>query len=95
MKNATVNLEKKVRQFVRAAFAARVVKIDGVGQCTTTKNSARVLIRNPNRVFEVLQEKFGKPVEKGNTVTFKVAKVGTVALVHSGNNAVLHLVTAQ
>lgn len=100
MKNANTtvagSIEKQIRLFVRAQFAARIVKVDRVPQCTVTKNKARVLIRNPNRVLEVLRETCGKPIaEKGHTTTFKVQKVGIVAITDNGENAVLTLTSVK
>jgi hypothetical protein len=90
-----MTIEKSIRKFVRKQFAARIVKVDGVGQCVAKKNSARVLIRNPKHVLVTMQEKLGRAVEQHDNVTvFKVAKVGKIALTSNGLNSVLTLVNA-
>ena len=90
-----MNIEKQVRQFVRAQFAARVVRQNGEFQSTVQKNSAKVLIKNPNRVMQVLSDRLGKPAVNGHTAVFKIAKRGTVALTTRGETSVLTLVNAH
>ncbi len=94
MKNANIaaKAEKEIRQFVRAQFSARVVRIDGEYQTKVTKTSARVLIRNPVQVLAALREKCGRPIaEDGKTTTFKMKKAGTVEVTQSGETTVLKL----
>lgn len=68
------SLEKMVRRFVRAQFAARIKTVDGEYQTEVSKKTAKVLIQNPATVLENLQELCGAGVEKGNTTTFSPKK---------------------
>lgn len=97
MKNASasVNVAKQARQFVRQQFAARVVRIDGEFQSKVLKDGAKVQIRNPNTVLANLREVCGRPVsEEGNTTTFKMKKVGMIALTVGSTNT-LRLINAH
>jgi hypothetical protein len=91
------SIERKIRQFVRAQFHARVVRgEDGIGQCVAHKNSAKVLITNPRSVFQQMSDLLGKPVASTkNTTVFKVGKLGTIALTTNGDNSVLTLVNSR
>lgn len=91
---ATINVEKRIRKFVREQFAARISKVDGEFQCVARNNSARVIITNPNHTLAAMRERLGKPIaEHGSTAIFKVGKVGRVALTKTGTQSVLTLVT--
>src|SRR5579872_6028221 len=85
IKMKTTNIERKIRTFVRAQFAARVAHNgEQLGQCIVHKNSARVLISNPKSVYANMVASLGKPTINKHTAIFRVAKRGTVALTVRG-----------
>ena len=91
-----MNIAKIVRKFARATFNARIAKVDGEYQSTVRKNSAQIIVTNPDTVLAALRQRCGKPVsETANKTIFNFKKYGQVSLITSGESSVLTLVSAK
>lgn len=81
---ATANIERTVRQFIRAQFSARLRhNEDKTFDFTMTGNKARCGITNPRTVAASLEEQAKSFAEKGNTTVFTMPKSlggGTITL---------------
>lgn len=69
-----MSIEKMVRQFVRANFAARVKTQDGEYQSEVKGKVGKVVIQNPATVMEALEELCGAGKESGNVTTYLAKK---------------------
>ena len=67
-------IEKLVRQFVRANFAARVKTQDGEYQSEVKGKLGKVVVQNPATVMEALEELCGAGKESGNVTTYLAKK---------------------